>query len=92
MGYRIIFLSGRTAGCHRATTDWLYGYFGDNWEELYMRPVGDNRKDSVVKMELFDKYVRNRYDVRYVLDDRNQVVEMWRSLGLTVLQVADGNF
>jgi len=27
-----------------------------------------------------------------VLDDRNQVVEAWRSMGLTVLQVADGAF
>jgi hypothetical protein len=27
-----------------------------------------------------------------VFDDRNQVVRMWRDLGLTVFQVADGNF
>jgi hypothetical protein len=25
-------------------------------------------------------------------DDRNQVVEMWRSIGLTVSQLAEGNF
>jgi len=25
-------------------------------------------------------------------DDRNQVVEMWRGLGLPVYQVADGDF
>jgi hypothetical protein len=27
-----------------------------------------------------------------VFDDRDQVVRMWRSLGLTVFQVAEGNF
>ena len=32
------------------------------------------------------------YNVKFVLDDRNRVVEMWRSLGLTCLQVADGDF
>ena len=36
--------------------------------------------------------IKDKYQVDYVLDDRNQVVEMWRSLGLTCLQVADGDF
>ena len=27
-----------------------------------------------------------------VLDDRNQVVKMWRENGLTCLQVAEGDF
>ena len=27
-----------------------------------------------------------------VFDDRVQVVQMWRALGLTVFQVADGDF
>jgi hypothetical protein len=30
--------------------------------------------------------------VTCVLDDRDQVVNAWRALGLTVLQVADGDF
>lgn len=59
---------------------------------LFMRPAGDNRADNVVKLELFDRYVRHNFDVHFVLDDRNQVVEMWRSLGLTCLQVAPGDF
>ncbi|MDJ0647343.1 MAG: hypothetical protein QNJ60_01435 [Xenococcaceae cyanobacterium MO_188.B19] len=28
----------------------------------------------------------------FILDDRQQVVDMWRSLGLTVFQVAEGDF
>ena len=31
-------------------------------------------------------------EILFVLDDRSQVVKMWRELGLTCLQVADGNF
>lgn len=57
-----------------------------------MRKSGDMRKDSIVKREMFDEHIRGRYNVNFVLDDRNQVVELWRSMGLTCLQVADGDF
>ena len=59
---------------------------------LFMRASGDTRKDEIVKLELFDAHVRGKYDVRLVLDDRDRVVRMWRSIGLTCLQVADGEF
>ena len=49
-------------------------------------------EDVTMKLELFDRHVRDSYDVRYVLDDRQQVVDAWRSIGLTVFQVAEGNF
>lgn len=57
-----------------------------------MRPEGDIRKDSIVKREIFENYIRDYYNIQFVLDDRNQVVEMWRSLGLKCLQVAEGDF
>lgn len=60
--------------------------------QLYMRGRGDQRKDAIVKSELFDEHVRGKYNVLFVLDDRNQVVDFWRSIGLTVFQVAEGNF
>ena len=52
----------------------------------------DMRKDAIIKQELFDKYVAGKYHVLFVLDDRNQVVDFWRSIGLTCFQVAPGNF
>jgi predicted kinase len=91
-GYLVVFLSGRTAGCRDATDTWLRTHVLDGFEALHMRAVGDFRKDSIVKAELFDRHVRDVYDVTCVLDDRNQVVDMWRAMGLTVLQVAEGNF
>jgi hypothetical protein len=57
-----------------------------------MRETGDRRKDSIIKKEIFDRHIRDVYNIEFVLDDRNQVVELWRSLGLTCLQVADGDF
>jgi len=60
---------------------------------LYMRGEGDNRPDWEVKLDLYNKYVKDKYEVLYVIDDRNQVVDMWRGiLNLTCLQVANGDF
>ncbi len=60
--------------------------------ELHMRKTGDRRKDAIVKGELFDANVRGRYNVLLVLDDRDQVVKYWRSLGLNCWQVNEGAF
>ena len=57
-----------------------------------MRPEGDSRKDSIIKREIFDAEVRDRWRITGVFDDRQQVVRMWRQLGLTVFQVAEGDF
>lgn len=90
-GLKVIFMSGRSAVCRAETERWLAGE--GFWDfELFMRPEGDNRKDSEIKLELFNAHVRDKYNVQFVLDDRNQVVQLWRNLGLTCLQVADGDF
>ena len=91
LGAQIIFVSGRDASCREQTRRWLDLHV-PIWDDLLMRPEGDKRRDSVVKAELFDRHIRDRYDVRVVLDDRQQVVDMWRSMGLTCLQVAKGDF
>lgn len=91
--YRIIFASGRDEVCRDDTHDWLINHgvaFGN--DRLFMRPKKDGRPDSEVKMEIYKRDIEPYFDVAYVLDDRNAVVAMWRSLGLTVLQVADGAF
>lgn len=91
-GHQIIVVSGRDSSCREETKQWL-GMSGiHGYSELFMREEGDRRKDNIVKYEIFNKFIRDKYCVNYVLDDRNQVVEMWRKLGLRTLQVADGNF
>lgn len=93
LGYEILFTSGRPDSCREDTVKWIKENINLGWDyRLLMRNAGDHRKDSVVKRELFDRHIRENFRVEFVLDDRNQVVEMWRSLGLTCLQVAEGNF
>ena len=94
-GYKIVFFSGRDAVCRSQTTAWLNEHFG--WQttdyELFMRPEKDNRKDSLIKHELFEGHILGRYYVEFVVDDRQQVVDMWRrTLGLTCVQVDYGDF
>ena len=52
---------------------------------LLHRSPGDNRSDAVVKLELFNKHIRDKYNVRLVIDDRPSVVRLWHDLGLPVL-------
>ncbi|MGV9383493.1 phosphatase domain-containing protein [Nonomuraea sp. NPDC003707] len=90
-GYRIVVMSGRSDECRAATAAWLNAHLGVPWEDLHMRAAGDYRKDAEVKTELYETRVRGQYDVRMVIDDRQQVVDAWRAQGLPVFQVAPGD-
>lgn len=89
---RVIFVSGRPDSCRPETTNWLQRNTLLSRSQLLMRKTGDHRPDDIVKLEIFNEHIREKYNVVAVFDDRNRVVQMWRSLGLNVLQVADGNF
>ncbi|QDK78749.1 AAA family ATPase [Spirosoma sp. KCTC 42546] len=94
-GYTIVFFSGRDAVCRTETMAWINQYFG--WQfpdyELFMRPQGNNSKDATIKYELFEQHILGQYYVELVIDDRQQVVDMWRrQLGLTCVQVNYGDF
>lgn len=89
---QIIFFSGRDGVCFTESRKWLdeNGFEGC---PLYMREPNDQRKDSIIKRELFDKHIRGKYNVLCVFDDRDQVVDMWRNeLGLDCFQVQEGDF
>lgn len=89
----IVFFSGRDEQAKYPTEEWLEEHFRYSYH-LMMRAEGDNRPDFVVKKEMLDR-ARMVYDIVAVFDDRNQVVDMWRSEGVTCMQVCsreDGNF
>lgn len=92
-GYKVFFVSGRegTAICKELTQRWLHEN-GFKHDALLMRKEGDYRRDSIVKQEIYEHHIKDKYVVEFVLDDRDQVVSKWRELGLKCLQVAPGNF
>jgi predicted kinase len=91
-GYKLVFVSGREDLAKEETVRWLGDKCGLFDYVLHMRKTGDNRKDSLVKEEIYKEHILPNYFVDFVLDDRKQVVDHMRELGLTVFQVAPGNF
>jgi predicted kinase len=87
----IVIVSGREDSCKSETVNWLENN-GIPFDELHMRKSGDRRDDRIVKKEIYDEWIKNRYNVRFVLDDRDRVVTMWREIGLKCLQVEPGAF
>lgn len=87
----MIFVTGRKEQFRGITYDWLKERF-EFVDLLYMRKNNDTRPDSLVKLELYKEFIEPTFDVQVVFDDRDTVVDMWRSLGLTCMQVAPGAF
>jgi predicted kinase len=92
MGYNILLLSGREELARVSTLRFLEKH-AIPYHHLWMRRSKDFRKDAIVKKEIFDHEIAGKYAVEFVLDDRDQVVEMWRKqLKLNCFQVNYGNF
>ncbi|GCE22813.1 phosphatase domain-containing protein [Dictyobacter kobayashii] len=87
----VLLVSGRKE-CHRPqTVNWLTQH-DIPYTSLWMRQDEDNRKDSLTKEDIYREHILGKYAIQFCLDDRNSIVNLWRSLGLICLQVADGDF
>ena len=91
-GFNIVILSGRSNKTETATRSWL----SKNkvpFNKLIMRDSETDHftPDWVLKKNMLDENL-DINDVFLVVDDRDRVVKLWRSLGLTTFQVAEGNF
>lgn len=86
----IILLSGRDGSCREQTIGWLLQH-GIPYDILLMRTAGDSRSDYVIKKELFN-VVRNDFNIILAIDDRDQIVNLWRSMGIECWQVNYGKF
>tara|TARA_B100000131_G_scaffold208169_1_gene200257 strand:+ start:194 stop:649 length:456 start_codon:yes stop_codon:yes gene_type:complete len=91
-GYNVVILSGRPDTTEKETRKWLQDYMVP-WHKLIMRPHKTRgfTSDEVLKEELLKKHL-DINDIFCIFDDRQKVVDMWRSLGLTCFQVAPGDF
>lgn len=91
-GHHVTIMSGRSEDCRDVTEQWLAEHLEPGLP-LYMRPSKDHRPDWIIKYELFSQHIANRFHVRFVLDDRDQVITLWRDrLQLPTFQVAHGDF
>lgn len=90
-GYPIVFVTGRSERYQNITLAWLTKH-QIPFHGVYMRVPTDKRQDTLVKQELYETHIRPFYQILFVLEDRKRVCEMWRKCGLTVFQVAEGNY
>lgn len=99
--YQIVYCSGRGDNERKATIEWLGRHdlacFDSEQEflgiaPLYMRNRQDQRRDDIVKEIILDFEILTRYKPVFMIDDRDQVVAMWRRRGYTCLQIDYGDF
>lgn len=89
--YDLIFVTGRNEKFRAVTEQWLV------WNEIpfsrmLMRANKDHRADHIVKEEILDRLVAQGTVIEFTVDDRQQVVDMWRRRGITCLQCDVGDF
>ena len=89
-GRKIIILSGRDGSCKGLTEEWLQ-FHEVHYDEIYLRPENDYRKDSIIKKEIYDNHIKGKYNVIMAIDDRLQVLDVYYKLGIFTLNVNQGN-
>ncbi len=90
-GISIVVVSGRDECCRDLSQEWIDDKLGLEIP-LYMRASRDGRHDYQVKEEIYFAEILPTWDVQFAIDDRQQCVDLWRSLGITTFQVAPGDF
>lgn len=94
-GYAIFFITGRTEHCREKTTTWILKHFplctfkDDNsgFSKLFMRRDTDHRLAEILKKEIYDNHIKDKYDVVAVFEDDTKICEMYKKEGLFVFQV-----
>tara|TARA_B100000530_G_C15916437_1_gene471428 strand:- start:1315 stop:1752 length:438 start_codon:yes stop_codon:yes gene_type:complete len=90
-GHRILISTGRMKHERDITIEQITSN-GLGFHEIYMRGDTDYRSDDVLKEGYLKKMYKDGYKPTMAFDDRKRVVDMFRRYGLTVFQVAEGDF
>jgi predicted kinase len=84
--FHVFICTGRPEDYRQPTLNWLRSQEVEGFESLLMRPSGDFRPDYIIKEEMLRKIQAYGYEVLFTIDDRQQVVDMWRRNGITCFQ------
>lgn len=90
-GHIVEIWTGRGAEVYVETIDWLTKHTSVQHMvslNVRMRPIGDHLHDDDLKKEWSEQF--GKPDL--VFEDRQRVVDMWRSIGVVCYQVAPGDF
>lgn len=84
----VILLTGRQEKDRKQTESWLKMH-NIPYEHLHMRQTDDKRSDYIIKQELYNEHIKDKYNVLGVFDDRLSVCRLWHELGLPLFRVGD---
>ena len=89
--YHLEIVTGRNESFRKVTETWL------TWNEIpfnriTMRADKDQRPDHIIKQEILNAFLAEGLDIAFTVDDRQQVVDMWRRNGIACLQCDVGDF
>jgi phosphoglycolate phosphatase-like HAD superfamily hydrolase len=91
-GAEVAIWTGRSDLVEFETRRWLADH-GVPWVPMKMRPHGDHSNDAAMKQHwLHERREAGLPDPEIVFEDRQRVVDMWRSEGIICAQVAPGKF
>lgn len=82
-GRAILVVTSREFIWRDLTLDWLVTY-GIPYDALYMRIVGDYRKDILIKKEILAQIADDGFNVLAAWDDKPAVIDLWRDNGIEV--------
>lgn len=86
LGYDVIVVTARDERYRRETMAWLAKY-EVKYDLLLMRPMNDGRADAIVKREILDTILSKGFDPLIAFDDRDDILEVWRSAGILGVKV-----
>ena len=89
--YDLQIVTGRNEAFRKVTETWL------TWNEIpfnrvLMRADKDQRPDNIIKDDILAQLRAEGRDIAFAVDDRQQVVDMWRANGVACLQCDVGDF
>ncbi|MCW2770446.1 MAG: hypothetical protein JWR27_1879 [Aeromicrobium sp.] len=82
-GRAVLVVSSREFIWRDLTLDWLVEH-GVPYDAVYLRVVGDYRKDVVVKKDILEQITADGFKVLEAWDDKASVVDLWREHGIAV--------
>lgn len=86
----IVICTGRSEDSEEKTKMWLT-MNGIKYDSIYFRPYKNREPDYLIKERMW-RHINETFNIIAIYDDRDQVVKHGRKLGMTVFQVAEGNF
>ncbi|HWV27027.1 MAG TPA: hypothetical protein VNZ66_07370 [Aeromicrobium sp.] len=87
-GLAVVVVSSREFIWRDQAIDWLTRH-DIGYDALYLRIVGDYRPDTVVKAEMWQLLLDDGFDPVAAWDDKQTVLDVWSSLGVTDLHLVD---